>query len=300
MVAMMRRGWRAAKTKIRPRMRMTTTTFLGVCSSSLYSSPSECLLRVALSCLCVVPSASVSAHWGEGSDVRISSACRQDRLTVAEREKLVREEEEAAERARQKAEERKVESKMMVIEQLQKEEEQKAAGGSEDQNMPDDNDDREEDAEMELEAWKVRELRRIRREQVERAQLEEDKAETERRSKMTDEQLAQLHAEAAAKADADKGKYKFLQKYYHKGAFYLVRSPVASLSYFLTSLSPSSLPSSSPPALPAFFAFLCPPSFLTFQFVAVCAMCSWNRMRTTRCSSVTSPRLRDWMLRWID
>ena len=51
--------------------------------------------------------------------------------------------------------------------------------------------------------------------------IEKEKAEIERRRSMTDEERMMEDMEEARKNPAaEKSKYKYLQKYYHKGAFY--------------------------------------------------------------------------------
>mmetsp|Transcript_7065 Transcript_7065/g.10608 ORF Transcript_7065/g.10608 Transcript_7065/m.10608 type:complete len:478 (+) Transcript_7065:144-1577(+) len=92
--------------------------------------------------------------------------------------------------------------------------------GSEDGlGVPDDRDDLDEA--LEYEAWKVRELQRIQRDAGERQRLEEEKRETARRRGLTDEQR-RLEDRAAGKGqEAPKAKWKFMQKYYHKGVFYM-------------------------------------------------------------------------------
>lgn len=79
------------------------------------------------------------------------------------------------------------------------------------------------DEEAEYEAWKLRELKRIKRDRDEREQMEKERLEVERLRNMTEEerrQEARLNPKLITNK-ASKGKYKFLQKYYHRGVFYL-------------------------------------------------------------------------------
>lgn len=81
----------------------------------------------------------------------------------------------------------------------------------------------DENDEVEYEAWKLRELKRIKRDREEKEQMEKEKSETERVRNLTEEerrQEARLNPHEVTNKAA-KGKYKFLQKYYHRGAFYL-------------------------------------------------------------------------------
>ncbi len=81
----------------------------------------------------------------------------------------------------------------------------------------------DENDEMEYEAWKVRELKRLKRDKEEKEQFMREQAELERFRNLTEEEkrieLRQNPKQVTNKAA--KGKYKFLQKYYHRGAFYL-------------------------------------------------------------------------------
>ena len=74
----------------------------------------------------------------------------------------------------------------------------------------------------EFEAWRLRELARIKRDKEADLRREEERLEVERRRAMPEEQrLAEdlAHAEKL-RADKPKGQQKFLQKYWHKGAFH--------------------------------------------------------------------------------
>ncbi|CAO1633402.1 unnamed protein product [Jaminaea pallidilutea] len=76
----------------------------------------------------------------------------------------------------------------------------------------------------EFAAWRIRELQRIKREWEAEEAKEADERERERRAAMTE---AERSAEDTAKADLgrkeakeNRGKMGFMQKYYHKGAFF--------------------------------------------------------------------------------
>lgn len=72
------------------------------------------------------------------------------------------------------------------------------------------------------EAWKVRELKRILRDREEMESYESELAEIERRRKMTDEERIAENARLGTDHNEKKQKvaYNFMQKYYHKGAFF--------------------------------------------------------------------------------
>jgi len=79
------------------------------------------------------------------------------------------------------------------------------------------------DPDVEFEAWKFRELQRLKRDRELREQEEAEQAERDRRRAMTEEErLKDLRDNPRVVTNKiNKGKMKFLQKYYHRGAFYL-------------------------------------------------------------------------------
>ena len=96
----------------------------------------------------------------------------------------------------------------------------------EEANFPFEDDSSEDEkytkSELAYEKWKLRELARIQRMREERHKFEEEKREVERRRNMT---AAEIEAEnERLGTDHNQRKqqtaYNFMQKYYHKGAFY--------------------------------------------------------------------------------
>jgi microfibrillar-associated protein 1 len=81
----------------------------------------------------------------------------------------------------------------------------------------DDTDDLDKEAEHE--AWKLRELQRIKRDKEERDQYLREQEDLARRREMTDEQVRA--EDEKLKPKKEKSQQRFLQKYFHKGAFYL-------------------------------------------------------------------------------
>ena len=122
----------------------------------------------------------------------------------------------------ERAKERAKESKALLVEAVRQEEEGDANAGDVDfAERPDDND--EEDELAEYEAWKLRELKRVRRERDERKAGERARAEIERRRGLTDAQRKAEDDAFEAQREghgAEKEQWRFLQKYYHKGAYF--------------------------------------------------------------------------------
>jgi microfibrillar-associated protein 1 len=99
-----------------------------------------------------------------------------------------------------------------------------------DENMPDwarDSDQETEDRtylnnQQAYEDWKIRELRRIKRGRDEQKARDLELQEIERRRKMTDAE--RLEENLRLGSDSTNRKelvaYKFMQRYYHKGAFF--------------------------------------------------------------------------------
>jgi microfibrillar-associated protein 1 len=159
---------------------------------------------------------------------------REQRVTVAEREARAAEADAEAEAAAQRRDEIRKESKLRVAETLAEEEaaaraaQSSAVAGTlgaellgERRELPDDSDERSaEDMLAEIQAWRLRERARVQRdERAARAQEEEAK-ELERRRGLSDAEIAAEDRANPAKQKAERGKMKFLQRYYHKGAFF--------------------------------------------------------------------------------
>ena len=145
----------------------------------------------------------------------------ESRETIKQRELEEAREEEAQKQRAQRLRERQIESRQMLVEAVRREEEGNEGVALEFAEMPDDND--EIDELEEFDAWKLRELKRVRRERQERQAEAKEKEELERRRNLTDSERAREDAAfRAQRADAgkEKGQWKFLQKYYHKGAYF--------------------------------------------------------------------------------
>lgn len=115
----------------------------------------------------------------------------------------------------------------MVQEQLERQAQARAEGKAnwDDENVPDEIDDTDGlDPEAELAAWKLRELKRVKRERDALVASEKEREEVERRRNLTAEQREAEDREFLAKQKEErdnKGTMRFMQKYFHKGAYHV-------------------------------------------------------------------------------
>lgn len=80
------------------------------------------------------------------------------------------------------------------------------------------------DPEAERAAWKLRELKRVRRDRLAIEEKEKEREEIERRRNMTAEEREaedKIYIEAQKEDREGKGQMGFMQKYHHKGAFFV-------------------------------------------------------------------------------
>lgn len=107
-----------------------------------------------------------------------------------------------------------------MVNEIVKEELKEAQGVTEEENLVITDDENDEE---EYEAWKVRELKRIKRDKEERETREREKEELEKVRNMTEDERREFvrRNPKVVTNKANKGKYKFLQKYYHRGAFFM-------------------------------------------------------------------------------
>eukprot|EP00037_Helgoeca_nana_P018634 m.178316 g.178316 ORF g.178316 m.178316 type:complete len:458 (+) comp24518_c0_seq1:296-1669(+) len=144
---------------------------------------------------------------------------KSQRDTIRERDEKdaadIARQEELAEKLKQRA----VDSRDLVAKTMQQE------LNAEHRLAEDDIDDEDDEynEEEEFASWKVRELKRIKRDTDKRAVEEAERAEVERLRNMTEEerQEALKAREKVVTNQQEKGKLKFMQKYYHRGAFFM-------------------------------------------------------------------------------
>ncbi|CAN1272006.1 Microfibrillar-associated protein 1 [Linum perenne] len=144
---------------------------------------------------------------------------KSERDTIAEREKLEEEERALEEKVKKKVEERKVETKHILLEEIKKEELIQKNLEMEASVADVDTDDELNEAE-EYEAWKVREIGRIKRDRDAREAMVKEKEEIERVRNMTEEERREWERKNPKSGPAPKKKWRFMQKYFHKGAFF--------------------------------------------------------------------------------
>ncbi|KAE9610460.1 hypothetical protein Lal_00006058 [Lupinus albus] len=142
-----------------------------------------------------------------------------ERDTIAERERLEAEELALEEATKRRLEERKIETRQIVVEEIRKDVEIQKNLELEANVADVDTDDELNEAE-EYEAWKVREIGRIKRDREEREAMLKEKEEIEKVRNMTEEERREWERRNPKPAPPSKQKWRFMQKYYHKGAFF--------------------------------------------------------------------------------
>jgi len=143
-----------------------------------------------------------------------------DRLTIQEREKEDLKAKQAEREMAKMAEERRRQTLRMVEDEVRKGMEVVKDGETVTLEMIETDDENDE---VEYEAWKLREMRRLKRDREEAEAFTKEQQEHERVRNMTEEER-RLEFQRNPKEvtnKAAKGKYKFMQKYYHRGAFFL-------------------------------------------------------------------------------
>lgn len=145
------------------------------------------------------------------------------RQTIRERELLEQREEARAEGEEARLQARKEETREMVAARLEAEAAEEEAAARAPRGMDDVDTDDEQDEEAAYDAWRLRELSRIARDLAEREQEAAEAAERARWQALSEEERErEIAARRAAilEVDKPKKKWRFLQKYWHRGAFF--------------------------------------------------------------------------------
>ncbi|XP_071852586.1 microfibrillar-associated protein 1-like [Apostichopus japonicus] len=146
---------------------------------------------------------------------------KRDRVTIQEKEQAAQKAKHLEDLAKRRADDRKRETVKMVETEARKVFEGEEAPVDEASITAVNTDD--ENGEEEYETWKVRELKRIKRDREEREQEEKEKQELERIRNLTEEERREEDRRnpKVVTNRVEKGRYKFLQKYYHRGVFFM-------------------------------------------------------------------------------
>ena len=160
----------------------------------------------------------------EGMMIKPVFVPKSQRKTRNRREEERIRQEQLMEEKEMKNLERAERTRQMVVDEIRLDQLRDERKDEEDmKDMPNDEDNEDEDA---FEAWKLRELGRIKTYRDQSEVHERERRETERRRNMTDEERRRdnerLEREGIrVSKKKNKKQRSFLQKYYHKGAFYM-------------------------------------------------------------------------------
>ncbi|KAH9602105.1 hypothetical protein KSS87_001854 [Heliosperma pusillum] len=148
---------------------------------------------------------------------------KQERETIAEREKIEADERALEESVKRRIAERKAETKQIVVEKIREDYEIQKSLVEYEADIGDvDTDDEANEAE-EYESWKAREIARIKRDREDRDTMIKEKEEIEKVRNMTEEERREWerkNPKSGGTVSVPKQKWTFMQKYYHKGAYF--------------------------------------------------------------------------------
>ena len=147
---------------------------------------------------------------------------KRDRLTVQEREREEARQRQLEQEEIKNAEIRRKETLRIVESCINRENIEHKARYTDPEGLLEVNTD-DENEEIEYEAWKLRELKRMRSDREERAMTERERVEVQMMRNLTEEErrLELRKYPRTITNKTVKAKYKFMQKYYHRGAFFM-------------------------------------------------------------------------------
>ncbi|CAI9774962.1 unnamed protein product [Fraxinus pennsylvanica] len=151
--------------------------------------------------------------------VKLVFVPKSERDTIAELERLEAEERALEEAEKRRMKKRRVETKQLVVEKIREDQEIQRNIESEAIIADFDTDDEVNEAE-EYEAWKAREIARIKGVRDDKEAMLREKEEIERVRNMTEEERREWERKNPKPTGQSKRKRRFMQKYYHKGPFF--------------------------------------------------------------------------------
>jgi len=140
---------------------------------------------------------------------------KEKRLTIVDKEKIAKEDENKSHLKDKELEER----KNRILDQLKTNNADAPEKEIEMEEDVDTDDEGPEEQKREFDEWRLRELQRVRRDKEEREKMKNEQMEIEARRGMTDDEVMVEKRKMGIGVKEHK-KMNFLQKYYHKGAYY--------------------------------------------------------------------------------
>ncbi|KAK5584675.1 hypothetical protein RB653_006291 [Dictyostelium firmibasis] len=158
-------------------------------------------------------------YWNQQPIFRPTFIKKDDRGTIKTDEQWEKEEQDQQAQLEREKEQRKIEAHRKLKDELDRDRKEQEAKDLEQKEEEEYDDDDDEDGSKKL-LWIQRELGRVRLEVHNRLLTEFEKKQLERRRTMTDEQILKEDPSRSREKDGEKKQLKFLQRDYHRGAFF--------------------------------------------------------------------------------